>query len=150
MVKLNRRGPFKVWPSGKYVGNLIDATIREDPAYFMYTVKAWLDISPEQAELFQFVTDGGEIPLKYIKKGSPTKVTNTSKEDYDPPEGWTIEDIQLVKNTWNPIPNYDFDPEMAPDWWPECKKKMDKEKRPTKRREIYESYLRKEVQDYMG
>lgn len=144
-VQWNRRGPFQVWPSGKYRGNLIDSTIREDPAFFMYEVKMWLDITPEQAELFYDVTGGGEIPPRFIKDSQKKE----EEGEYKWPEYYTQEDIAVVKDMWHTIPNYDFDPDLAPEWWPECKARMEKEKRPSVRRKIYDGYLKRDLQEYV-
>ena len=119
-INQSRRGPLSVFKAGKYVGNRIEDIIKKDPYYFIWAVKEWLNISPEQASLFEEVTNGGTIPKKYI-------VSPTRKEEplvYIPYLSWGPEGVCEVKNPVYCIPNYDFDPDLAPDFWKEFKKAL--------------------------
>lgn len=127
--------------------------MKSDMGYFLQAVKDWLNVSPSQAGYFKQLTKGGEIPPRFIGethiKKKKVRIVNTSEgKDYEPPKDWTIEDLQCVRNNWDIIPNYDFDPDYAPKWWPEYKERVSKITRPSIRRQIYDEYIRKELNDY--
>lgn len=142
-----RIGPVKVFPSGMYERTPVEVVMKTDIRYFMRAVKDWLDVSPSQASLFKQLTKGGEIPPQFIKSPLGEKKL-TKEEEWVVPKDWTDEDIRVVRDTWSTIPNYDFDPELAPPWWQECKERMAKTTRPSIRRKIYQEYLTKEVNEY--
>lgn len=135
-----RRGPLKTLDCGPYKGMAIDTLIRTNTRYFMSCVKEWLDISPSQARTFTLVTSGGEIPPRYIKEfPSQEKTTPT---DLD----WTSRDRMLYNENLDILPNYDFDPSTAPEWWEEFKRRSAGFTRPSQIVNLYESYVKKDLQ----
>lgn len=68
-----RSGPYEKFPFGDYKGRLIESVIDMDPYYFMVAVKRWLNVSPKQAQHFERVSNGGEIPEEYIKDSLPSE-----------------------------------------------------------------------------
>lgn len=129
-----RKGPYVRFPHGRYEGATITDIIRSDPRYFMYAVKDWLNVTPEQASLFTLVTDG-EIPLRYISQDTPLDERSIRKGDLDSHLYWTNQDL---------LPNYDFDPSEAPDWWPEYKERSKGLTRPSERIALYQEIVFRE------
>lgn len=123
---MEREGPIRKINKGIYIGKTVDWLIETHPKYFMSCVKEWLDISPAQADLFERVSGGARIPARYIKLESPTKLYSPSEFDI--------------------IPNYDFDPEWAPAWWPDLKKRLEAAP-PEGRGRVYQDYIRELCQD---
>ena len=130
-----RKGPYQKYPIGKYQGIPVEEIIRKDPRYFMWTVKEWLNVSPSQAFLFEEVTEGGEIPRKYISEENPPVGGRMS------PHSWDSQDEHLYWTNQDLIPNYDFDPRGAPSWWLEYKEKIKGEVHPGRRLTIYQKYV---------
>lgn len=135
-----RKGPFERLPQGKYQGSLVEDIIRRDPRYFMWAVKEWLDVSPKQATLFTLLTDG-EIPLRYISEDAPQDRRNVSPYNVG---GWSQADEHVYWTNQDLIPNYDFDPESAPTWWEEYKRKVKGETHPAKRLAVYEQFWKRD------
>lgn len=137
----SRRGPYSRFPSGKYLGQRVEDVIRRDPRYFMWAVKEWLDVSPQQALLFELQTGGGEIPSQYVKSFPDNPSDERSPEDFfksskDREAYWRNLDLS--------IPNYDFDPSGAPSWWREFKQKSQNIDSIWERYFLYQQYVDKE------
>ena len=154
-----RRGPLTHFPQGQYKGQRIEDVIRRNPNYVMWAVKEWLDLTPSQAGLFEAVTGGGIIPDRYIKESPPKVISpirekqeSPPKKEKDSPESaigwltWGPDGIDEVNNPGKTIPNYDFDPDMAPDWWPRFKKECEG-KNALERYDIYERYRNEELKE---
>lgn len=134
-----RVGPLELFNRGQYKGQRVEDIIRRNPQYVMYCIKEWLDISPRQALVFERCTGGGIIPDRYIKESPP------SEED-----DWTQGDRRIYNDNLDVgIPNYDFDPGVAPPWWREFKlRSRDSEvmRHPYKYYSLYESYSKRDLQ----
>lgn len=146
-----RRGPYNSFKEGRYLGEKIEDVIKVDPMYVAKAIKAYLDVTEAQAQLFTKVTNGGEIPRKYIREDKKRKarIEVVSKvDDFEWPKNYTIEDIQVVKDNWFRLPNWDFDPEMAPPWYAEYKERTKKVTRPSIKKKIYEELLQREMDGY--
>jgi len=129
-----RKGPFRKWPQGKYLGELVEDVIANDPYYFMTAVKEWLDISPYQADLFEEITGGGKIPDRYIKRVSE----ETKLQERDDKLYYSNNDI---------LPNWDFDPTLAPKWWPEFKERSKGLTHCCQRVDLYNSYVQRDIRE---
>lgn len=129
-----RVGPLERLDRGQYKGQRVEDIIRRSPQYIMYCVKEWLDISPWQALVFEEVTGGGIIPDAYIKEKSP------SEGDQD---SWTARDHYLYNTNQDILPNWDFYPDSAPEWWEEFKDQPEyHSSRPSVRVDLYNKYVR--------
>lgn len=106
-----RKGPWEVFPFGKYKGKTLRETMREDPQYVGYCIKQYLNLSIEQAMEFENLTDI-QVPEEYIDyeykvspKPSPAQKKESPAGEMSPLEyfRWASgADIQ---------PNYSFDSE---------------------------------------
>lgn len=130
-----RVGPLERLDRGQYRGQKVEDIIRRFPHYIMYCIKEWLDISPLQALLFEEVTGGGIIPDAYIKEKSPS-------ED---PDSWTARDHYLYDTNQDILPNWDFYPDSAPEWWEEFKAQPSS--RPSERVDLYNNYMYGKIPD---
>lgn len=129
-----RRGPFREWPEGKYRGIPVIEVIENDPMAFMQAVKGWLDITEHQADVFREITGGGEIPTRYIKR--------VLGEDE-----LKRRDDNLYNTNRDILPNWDFDPSVAPRWWPEFKERCKTLTHCSQRVDLYNSYVRQDMQE---
>lgn len=152
-----RKGPLEKFTFGKYVGCRVEDIIRRDPNYFMWAVKEWLDVSPQQAFLFETVTGGGIIPDSYISERREKKVASAlvGGEDRDSPPRPERSPFDHSKNRkwyeendFPDWPNYDFDPSIAPEWWEEFKSKI-KDLCLDEANALYRDYQRKEIHKLM-
>lgn len=135
---MQREGPWERIPRGIYQGKTVEWLIRNNPRYFMSCVKEWLDISPTQAKIFKEVSRGGEIPDRYIINDHPYR----SREIKD----WTERDYLIYYSNRDILPDYDFDPSQAPEWWEEFKRRSAEFTRPSQTVDLYESYVKKDLQ----
>lgn len=139
-----REGPYQTFPHGQYEGVPVIAVMKSDMQYFLQAVKDWLNVTPAQAGYFKQITKGGEIPPHFI--GETHK--EISNEEWKPPKEYTREDIRVVEKGYlAEIPNYDFDPKLAPGWWKTYKEKS-KGLRPAQKWNLYNDLLNKELNDF--
>lgn len=129
-----RRGPYQEWPEGKYRGIPVTEVIENDPYTFMAAVKGWMDVTPYQAALFEEITGGGVIPDRYVKR-------LTGEEELK------RRDDSLYNTNRDILPNWDFDPSVAPRWWPEFKEKCKTLTHCSQRVDLYNSYVRRDMQE---
>ena len=141
----SRRGPYSTFPSGKYLGQRVEDIIRRDPRYFMWAVKEWLDVSPSQALLFELQTGGGEIPSQYIKESKEETSKIPEVEESSPRVD--KRDEMIYSRNLDLVPNYDFDPSIAPTWWQEFKQKSLEERSLYKRYLLFQEYQDKDWQE---
>lgn len=130
-----RRGPYSEWPEGRYRGIPMTEVITNDPMTFMQAVKGWLDITESQADVFREITGGGEIPLRYIKV-MPGESKVQARDD------------RLYYSNRDILPNWDFDPSVAPRWWPEFKERCKSLTHCSQRVDLYNEYMRKGIRDF--
>ena len=91
--------------------------------YIMVAVKDWLYLSPEQAEYFSLLYDG-DIPPKFIRDFSPEQSPNrkiSSPSESKVSSGFSGTDPDrieqcLYENNKDILPNWDFDPDLKPEW----------------------------------
>lgn len=107
-----RKGPWEVFPFGKYKGKTLREIIREDPQYVGYCVKQYLNLSMEQAVEFENLTDV-QVPEEYIDYGY--KVSSPKPSPVQEEKSPTKEMSSLEYSRWacgmDIQPNYNFDNE---------------------------------------
>lgn len=140
----SRKGPFIRFPHGKYQGRKVEDIIVQDPHYFMWAVKEWLDVSPTQALIFELHTGGGEIPSQYIKENKEETSKIPEVEESSPKVD--KRDEMIYNRNLDLVPNYDFDPSTAPPWWREFKQRSLEERSLYRRYTLYQEYQDKDWQ----
>ena len=128
---MQREGPWDKIPRGIYQGKTVEWLIRNRTKYFMSCVKEWLDISPTQARLFKEVSQGGEIPDRYIINDHPYRPREVKE--------WTERDYLIYYSNRDILPNYDWDP-SPPSWWEEFKRKSEGMERPSEIYDLFHKY----------
>lgn len=128
-----RRGPWQTFQTGKYKGRRVEDIIRDDVYYFMWAVKEFLDVSPDQAALFRR-TSGGTIPGYLVKSPPPPRQEPELKGRAR----------NIYERSLDILPNYDDFPDSRPDWWLEFQE-QEKGLDIVQRLDLYEDFRRKEL-----